>query len=156
MLRLTLLTVLLALALTPTAYGQVELERALAAGGQSLSLEEGRGFAAVTSRAGAMFARVGRGRIVVTNYVRGPRTERKLWGCNTRKRIGRRTVVCSGRKLSLSIVDGRWRVVLRGTRIDASAVLQGSVTLKGTSGTYSIDGDDPRPWPSDARTFRLG
>jgi hypothetical protein len=152
--RLTLLAVLTGLVFAPSANAQ--FERALAAGGESLSLDAGRGYAVVTSRDGVMFANVGRGRIVLRNHARGAHTEWKLSGCDRRSRVARR-VVCVGRNLSLSVVDGRWRVALRGRGINASAVLQGSVTLEGTAGTYAIgDPDDEHSWPRSARTFSLG
>ena len=155
MARIALLTAVAALALAPSAHAQ--FERAVAAGGESLTLEDGRGYAVVTSSSGTMLGGVARGRVVVTNYPRGSRTKISLSGCDTRKRINRKTVVCAGRGLSFSIVDGRWRVLLRGMGINASAVVSGSVTLEGSSGTYAIgDSDDERPWPDSARTFRLG
>ncbi len=145
---------LLALVLAPVANAQ--FERAVEAGGESLSLQNGRGHAVVTSRDGVMFARVGRGRIGIRNYARGTQTGWKVSGCDRRTRVARR-VVCVGRNLSLSIIDGRWRVALRGKGINASAVLQGSVTLEGTAGTYAIgDPEDTHPWPRSARTFSLG
>ena len=154
MARLTFLIALIGLAFAPTANAQ--FERALAEGGQSLSLEDGRGRAVVASQDGVMFAKVGRGRIVVRNYARGAHTEWNLSGCDRRTRVARR-VVCVGRSLSLSVVDGRWRVALRGRNIDAGAVLQGSVTIEGTAGTYAIgDPEEKRSWPRSARTFSLG
>jgi hypothetical protein len=154
MVRITLLIALLGLVVAPSANAQ--FERALENGGELLSLESGRGYAVVASREGAMFARVGRGRIAVRDYARGSRTDWKVSGCDRRKRVARR-VVCMGRNLSLSIIDGRWRVGLRGRGINASAVLQGSVTLEGTAGTYAIgDPEDKLAWPRSPRTFSLG
>ncbi len=155
MARTALLIAVAALALAPSANAQ--FERAVAEGGESLTLENGRGYAIVTSSAGTILGSVARGRVIVTDYPRGGDTKISLSGCDTRKRIGRRTVVCAGRGLSFSVVDGRWRVHVRGTRINASAVVGGSVTLEGTEGTYAIgDPDEQRPWPESARTFRLG
>jgi hypothetical protein len=155
MARTVLLIAVAALALAPSASAQ--FERALADGGESLTLDDGRGYAIVTSSSGTILGTVGRGRVVVTNYRRGARTKISFSGCDTRKRLGRRTVVCAGRGLSFSVVDGRWRVHIRGARINAGAVVEGSVTLEGTSGTYEIgDSDDEQPWPESARTFRLG
>ena len=155
MVRIALLIAVAALAFAPSANAQ--FERALAEGGESLTLEGGRGYAAVTSSSGTILGSVGRGRVVVTDYPRGAETKISLSGCDRRKRINRKTVVCAGRGLSFSVVDGRWRVHVRGTRINAGAVVEGSVTLEGTAGTYAIgDPDDERPWPESARTFRLG
>ncbi len=157
MVRLTLLLALTGLVLAPSANAQ--FERALADGGELLSLKNGRGYAIVTSRDGAMIANVARGRIVLRDHARGTRTEWNLYGCDRRKRVARR-IICGGRDLRVTVVDGRWRVALRGRAINASAVLQGSVTLEGTAGTYAIgdpsDDDAWHPWPRSARTFSLG
>jgi hypothetical protein len=152
--RLAIPIALLALALAPSA--QAQLARGLVPGGGALSLENGRGFAVVLSRDGGMYGQVARGRITVTDYRRGGDTEVDLRGCDRRRRVNALTVVCSGRRLRFQIVDGRWRAAIRGVGIDAAAVVSGSVTLAGTRGTYSIDGEDEESWPREPDTFILG
>ena len=151
--RLSLLTLFLLLALAPAAQAQVP--RVLEGEGDTLSLTNGRGTAIAVSRDGAMLGTVVRGRIAIVDLPRGDRTEVEVSGCERRRRI-RRTVVCTGRELSFSVVDGRWRATIIGTGINASAVLEGAVTLKGTRGRYQLGDVDARRWPRTARTLQLG
>ena len=67
------------------------------------------------------------------------------------------TILCVGSYLRFSALGGAWRVRLAGAGINASAVMNGYVTLdNGRAGTYSIRHGDPRPWPSARQTFYLG
>ncbi len=45
---------------------------------------------------------------------------------------------------------------LRGRGIAASAVVVGKVLLRGTKGTFSIDGGPRRKWPLNGQTYKLG
>ena len=112
--------------------------------------------AVVLSRDGGMYGQVARGRIRVTDYRRGGDTEVDLRGCDRWQRVNALTVTCSGRDLRFQIVDGRWRAAIRGAGIDAAAVIDGSVTLAGSRGTYSIEGEDEESWPRDPNTFIVG
>lgn len=152
--RPLLLTVLFALALAPGA--DARLDRFFAEGGDSIALENGRGTAIVVSEEGAVLGTLGRGTLIVVDVRRGPPTDVEVSGCETRRRPNVRTLVCSGRGISFSVVGGAWRAVIRGRGINASAVLSGTVTLQGSAGTYSLRHADERPWPQVARTFRLG
>jgi hypothetical protein len=147
-LRLLIVTGLIALLCAPVALAQ--FDRELAAGGKPLSLEDGRGVAVVKSREGSILGSVDRGRIRATNA--------SVYGCESRKRVNRSTVLCIGRDLDFSATGYRWQIVASGAGINASGKLKGTVTLQGTSGTYSLEagGTDPRPWPRSPRTFRLG
>jgi hypothetical protein len=145
---------LLALALPGAAHAQVP--RVLAGEGESLSLSNGRGVAIAVARDGAMLGTVTRGRIVISDLPRGDRTSIEVSGCERRRRVTRRTVACTGRDLSFSVIDGRWRATITGTGINASAVLEGAVTIKGTRGTYKLGEAEPRRWPRRARTLQLG
>ena len=146
--RLFIVIGLFALLCVPAASAAVDRE--LAAGGKPLSLVDGRGMALVSSREGAILGSVNRGRVRATNAT--------VYGCETRRRLTRRTVLCIGRNLDFAATGRRWKIVARGSGINASGKLKGSVTLQGTGGTYSLQpgGSDPRPWPRRARTFRLG
>lgn len=153
--RLVLLILVFAFAAVPAvAHGQVP--RVLEGEGETLSLVNGRGTAIAVSRDGAMLGTVTRGRILIVDLRRGDRTTVEVSGCESRRRVNRRTVVCSGRALSFSVVDGRWRATISGTGINASAVLEGAVTLKGNRGRYKLGDDDERRWPRRGRTLPLG
>ncbi len=150
--RLVLISVLL-LALAPTADAQ--LSRGLL-GTDGVQLEDGRGFATVVSREGAILGSVGRGRVTIRDFPRGERTSIQVWGCERRRRLGPRTRLCIGRDIRFVVSYGAWRVAMKGRDIDASAVVDGTLTLRGTAGTFSLEGDDPRRWPRSAETFELG
>ena len=151
--RLLLTGLLAALALAPSAHGQ--LPRGLALPGDSLSLENGQGMAVVTSRSGAMLGTIDRGRVRITDLPRGHRTSVKVWGCERRRRLARRTVLCVGREIRFRIEYGTWRAVLQGRGIDASAVVEGSLAIRGSRGTFAIEGEERR-WPDELDTFTLG
>ncbi|MBD0290606.1 MAG: hypothetical protein ICV74_05065 [Thermoleophilia bacterium] len=152
--RLTLTMVLVVLACAPAASAQ--LARAVASGGESLALSGGTGWAVVTSRDGAIVGNVRKGSVRIVDLPRLGKAEVGVTGCEKLRRPNRRTRVCSGRRLSFSVIDGNWRVAMRGVGINASAVLKGRLVLQGTAGTYSLRHGDPKPWPRRARTFRLG
>lgn len=144
---------LAALTLVPSAYGQ--LPRGLALGGDAVSLENGRGVVVVTSRDGAMLGTIARGSVRIHDMPRGHVTSVRVWGCERRRRPARRTVLCVGRGLRFRIEYGTWRATLRGRGIDASAVVEGSLAIKGTRGTLIIE-DEERRWPRELETFSLG
>jgi hypothetical protein len=150
--RLTLLTIPIALAAVSPAAAQDGLARSLQEGGARVELENGRGFAFFKSRTGALLGSVKRGRVVITDIRRD--SDVSVSGCETTRRI-RRTVICLGSELSFSVETGAWSAMLRGTGINASAVLRGTLTLQGRSGTFTINDRPERAWPRRARTFRL-
>jgi hypothetical protein len=124
--------------------------RDLVADGSPLSLEDGRGIATVRGREGTIFGEVSRGRVRAVNT--------RVSGCEIRRRVNRRTVVCIGRELTFLAIGRRWTITARGSGISASGRLKGLLTLWGTRGTYSLEWDhgDERPWPLVQRTFIIG
>jgi hypothetical protein len=120
-------------------------------GGTALSLDRGRGVAWLVDR-GSALGRIKRGSIRVTNL---PGGSIHVGGWEHRRRTGRRTRVFWGRNLTFSIINGRWRVRLRGRGINVSAVAHGRLALAGRWGTYSIDYSDPQPWPRRKTAFPL-
>ena len=125
-------------------------------GTDGMQLEDGRGFATVVSREGAILGSVGRGRITIRDLPRGERTSIQVSGCERRRRLDRRTRVCVGRELRFVVRYGAWRVTMRGRNIDASAVVEGTLALQGTAGTFSLDGGEARRWPRSVESFDLG
>ena len=153
--RVLVLTALLALAVAPGA--DAGLARYVSAGGDPLSLDGGRGTALVVSNDGAILGSVRRGRVAVTDLRGGVATRVSTSGCERKWFPAPRKVVCIGWHLGFSALGGAWRVRLVGRGINASAVIHGSVTLdNGATGTYSIRGERPRPWPASAETYYLG
>ena len=154
--RLPILVTILGVAVAaPVADAQVP--RYLGGSGEPLALADGSGQAAITSREGAVIGTVARGRIGIVDYPRGEETEIELSGCEKRLRPAPRRRVCIGRDLTFSVVKGRWLVRLKGSGINASAVVEGVVSLVGREGTYQIGEDgEERRWPRTLDSFRLG
>lgn len=155
---LTISLALVTLAVAPTAAAS-PLDRLPAGNGSSLGLWNGHGTAIVKSDDGSILGSIYKGTIVVRDPARGARTVVSTSGCK-RKRIDSITFSCQGRNLSFSVVNGSWKVTLRGlrlgSRINASAVVTGWLRLQGTSGRFAIDGGRKRAWPRAWRTFALG
>ncbi|MDQ3865244.1 MAG: hypothetical protein M3304_00230 [Actinomycetota bacterium] len=143
---------ILVLALAPAARAQDF--RALA-GTEGVQLANGRGFATFVGREGAILGSVGRGTVTIQDFVGGESTSVEVFGCERRRRPALRTRVCIGRHLRFVVRFGAWRVTMRGRGIDASAVVEGRLTLRGKAGTYSIGGSDPRRWPRSVERFEL-
>jgi hypothetical protein len=71
------------------------------------------------------------------------------------QRIGLNGVTTyGGRDIRFRVFRGAWRVIIVAAGVDASAVGQGTVGLRGT-GRYSIDGGEYRPWPEEYRVIAL-
>lgn len=148
------LVALCALGLAPGA-GAHPLPRELAGDGSALSLANGRGTAAVHSRSGSLLGSVRRGRIVVVNRPTGAKTTVRFWGCEERRRPTARKTVCIGQGLRVSVLSGSWSTTLKGRGVNASAVVEGRLRIRGQRGTFSIDGVN-RAWPREFRTYVLG
>ena len=143
-----------ALGLAPGA-GALPLPRELAGDGARLSLADGRGTAAVHSRSGSLLGTVRRGRITVLNRPVGARTTVRFWGCEERRRPTPRKTVCIGQGLRVSVLNGSWVTTLKGRRVNASAVAEGRLRIRGQRGTFEIEGVT-RTWPPEFRTYVLG
>jgi hypothetical protein len=149
-----LLVALCALGLAPGA-GAQPLSRQLEGDGSGLSLASGRGTAAVHSRVGSLLGSLRRGRIAVVDRPAGAKTTIRLYGCEERRRPNPQTRVCIGERLRVKALSGAWQVTFKGRGVNASAVVEGRLRLRGRRGTFSIDGIT-HPWPSEFRTYVLG
>jgi hypothetical protein len=136
------------------AAGAQTLDRYLTAGG-TLSLREGAGTADVIAR-GGILGQIDRGRVLIRDLPDGVGTDINVWGADWRRVIDSRTTVYGGRRLRFRALGGAWRARMKGRGIDASAAGRGSVTLRGATGTFSVDGESFRDWPEDATRFRYG
>ena len=142
-----------ALGLAPGAGAQPD--RVLQGDGSALALVNGRGTAATHSRNGSLLGTLRRGRIAVVDRAGGAKTTVRFWGCEERRRPSPRKTVCIGRGLRVSVLNGSWITTLRGRRVNASAVAEGRLRIRGSRGTFAIDGVS-RSWPSEFRTYALG
>jgi hypothetical protein len=148
------LVTLCSLGLSPGACSQT-LPRELEGAGSSLALMNGRGTAAVHSGSGSLLGTLRKGRITVFDRPAGAKTTVRFWGCEERRRPTPRKTVCIGRGLRVSVLSGSWITTFKGRRVNASAVAEGRLRLRGTRGTFAIDGVS-RSWPTVFRTYDLG
>lgn len=60
-----------------------------------------------------------------------------------------------GTNVRFRLIGGRYVLRIRGRGIDLSAVGTGTILIKGTDGTFSLNGEEPRPLPAEWRRLRL-
>ena len=138
--------------------------------GGALSVERGKGVVMLDLR-GSILGRLSAGTLPVTDLTPTDRYAALVVGRKvTQERAGSRTIVYRGQGLRFRMLGGGYRVVVRGSGIDVSAVGRGVVTLDGDprfpgddAGVYSLDGVDcglePErclPLPSEPERFVLG
>ncbi len=163
---------LLVLVVSLVALGATVLTGAQAAepGGGALSVERGKG-AVTLDLHGSILGRLSVGSLRVTDQTPADRYAALVFGRRvTQERLGPRTVVYRGRGLRFRMLGGGYRVVVRGTGMDISAVGRGAAVLDGEprpgsddAGVYSLDGVDcglePTsclPLPLEPTRFTLG
>jgi hypothetical protein len=132
----------IALAVSPSAWG------APTDGG--IELAGGSGRSVLTLR-GAVLGTIELGRITVSVRAGEPRVivQGHEWQRETNAGI-----TYGGSDMRFRVFRGAWRVIIQGSGINASAVGDGTVRLRGT-GRYSIDGAPYTQWPSVFETIRL-
>ena len=136
----------------------------------TLSVVDGKGAVMLDLR-GSVLGRLAAGTLRVTDQTPNDRFGALVVGRKvTPERIGPRTVVYRGQGLRFRMLGGAYRVSVRGTGIDVSAVGRGVVVLDGDPrfagddvGSYSLDGVDCGleplsclPLPPDPARFPLG
>jgi hypothetical protein len=115
-----------------------------------IELVGGSGRSIVTLR-GAALGTVELGRITVSVRAGEPRVI--VQGHEWQRETGAGTVY-GGSDIRFRVFRGSWRVIIQGNGINASAVGDGTVRLRGT-GRYSIDGAAYAAWPAVFETIRL-
>ena len=133
----------------------------------SLSVDQGRGVVIVELR-GSMLGRLGAGTLRVTDLTPRDPFGEIVKGKNIEERLGPRTMLYRGQGMRFRM-HGAFRIVMRGTGIDVSAVGRGVVSLDGdrkadeTTGLYSVTGADCEveptlctPLPDEREQFTLG
>ena len=150
----------LALSLVPAAQAQGadpggSLERYVASGGELVSLVKGRGLARVAGR-GAVWGNLGRGRVLIRDLPDAKGTEIGVRGEEWSRVVDAGTTLYGGRGLRFRAIGGRWAVRVTGKRVNASAAGRGTLTLRGSAGTFAIGDHEPREWPDTRTTYRFG
>jgi len=138
--------------------------------GGALSVERGKGVVMLDLR-GSILGRLTTGSLRVTDQTPNDKYAALVVGRKvTQERIGPRTVVYRGLGLRFRMLGGGYRVVVRGSGIDISAVGKGVAVLDAEprfvgddAGVYSLDGVDcglePElclPLPLEPERFTLG
>ena len=143
----------LALAAAPATQGSSETALRTP-GAAGVSLRDGIGSAAISDR-GSLLARVGRGRIWITDLPGGTKPSVSCDRGGTR--VSSSTVLYRGYGVSCRVFGGPWRVRMRGRNIDADGVVRGYLTLdrEGAKGWYSIENSPYRLWPLVPTRFTL-
>jgi len=146
--RKTVLILLLALLIPAAAQSQ---SRAPQNG--TLSIREGRGIVQVDAR-GSMTGRVN-GKITITDTKPYDSKRPVVYGAAKTTYRNVKTTVYQGKDIHFRIAGYGWRVAIAGSGIDASVSGRGAVVLRGI-GTYSQDGSEPAPWPTDDEPISVG
>jgi hypothetical protein len=126
----------------------------------TLSVRHGRGVVRLAFK-GAVFGRVAKGVVRITDPVDGDGEGADFFNCDSRRDTDT-TTVCSGSDIRFRAIGGRYSVKVAGSGIFLSAVGRGRVLLNGNGddtgnpdGGYSFNGDDYQSLPDDPMLFTL-
>jgi hypothetical protein len=151
--RFSAVLALVAVAAAASTAGAAHGVVAKTAGGTSLELYQGAGFASVRNR-GTLIGRIRHGKIVATPNVR-------VNGCERRGPAHRNMIRCKGRWITFSTIDAKkWRVRLHGRGISGSGFVKGCLVLdgrdSGDAGSYRRAGGGWKDWPRSRTRIALG
>jgi hypothetical protein len=119
-----------------------------------VELASGNGRTTIGLR-GALIGSVGNGWVWVTDLPGKVETDIFVVGDDESYQIDPQTTVYHGDNIRLRVFRGRWRVRIKGSDINVSAVGDGFFGIAGR-GRFSIAGGPSRAWPQEWRTFKLG
>jgi len=135
-----------------------------AIGDGTLSVDNGHGSVQIQAR-GAVLGRVAKGSVMIADLTPDDTSDPSVWGWETAVPRLDGSTTYRGDKIRFRLIGGGWRIVVKGSGIDVSAVGRGRVWLNGDSfdaGVYSTTGDDCRvtpesclPIPFESITFLL-
>ena len=158
--RLSLLTLIVALAVTLAQPASAADPAARTPGAESFQLWSGHGRAVVLrKRGGSAILIVRRGRIRVIDLPGGAGELRTR--CNrTGERVSPAAVEYRGPDVRCLVYGATpWQAIARGHGISGSGVVRGSLTLdafdEGPAGRFQIADRPVRRWPRAARTYSL-
>ena len=108
----------------------------------SLSVKAGVGHVTLSPFNGSILGRVGTGKVIIVDQSLTGNGSPDVWGCdNLHSAVTDRVTVCSGASLRFRVIDGRYKVVVRGSGINLSVVGRGTVTLDGSGDDPGVDSD---------------
>ncbi len=119
-----------------------------------IELVDGNGRTTIGLR-GALIGSVGSGTVWVTDLPGKVETDIVVIGDDDSYQLDNQTTVYQGTGLRFRVFRGRWRVRIRGSDINVSAVGTGTVSLAGR-GRYSVAGGPYHYWTDVWKTVKLG
>lgn len=115
---------------------------AAAADDGSLSVKAGVGHVVLSPFNGSTLGRVASGRVTIVDQSLTGSGSADVWGCdNLHLAATDRVTVCSGTNLRFRAIDGRYKIVVRGSGINLSVVGRGTATLDGSGDDPGVDSD---------------
>ncbi len=132
-------------------------------GDGTLSVRKADGFVTLDLDRGAVLGQMGSGVLLVRNPKKDDCDTLLVWEFGERtdaleRETKRGDLVCryEGRKIRFRIVGGEPNVAARGSNIALAAVGRGSAQLRGTDGSYSVNGGEYIPLPDELRKVSIG
>jgi hypothetical protein len=128
----------------------------------TLSIKNGTGKALLQFN-GSAIGRLGHGKIVVTDPVFADGVGFDFWGCDKRDDRTENTTVCSGSNIRFRAIGGRYKIFVKGSGLNLSAVGHGSVSLDGRGddpdvdydGVFSLNDGPYRSLPNAPQSYQL-
>ena len=130
-----------------------------APGDGTLSVKDGKGTIVIWVK-GGVIGRFAEGQITVTDQV--PYDDRipQVWGAEEELPVTEKKTVYPGKNVRFLLTGGTYVVRINATDIDLSVVGKGVVKLRAAPGvdnvgTFSLNGEEPRPLPKLQKDFPL-
>ena len=121
----------------------------------SLAVRDGHGKIVLVVR-GSLIGRFGAGSLTIEELSGGDGTEPVVRGYKSFKwSKGGNARTYSGKGVRFRLIGGRYVLRISGKGIDLSAVGTATILIKGTDGTFALNGESPRLLPLEWRRFRL-
>jgi hypothetical protein len=124
----------------------------------TLSIRDGRGKFTINAR-GGVIGSFARGRVIITDPVDGDGTGPIVSGDDWHHERNGTTDVYGDTRVRFRLIGGSFKITVIGRGVNLSVVGRGTVTINGEGtfddGSYSVNGDDYLPVPSDPFSFPL-
>src|ERR671932_964594 len=128
------------------------------AGDGTLSVVDGRGKFTINAR-GGVIGSFARGKVIITDPIDSDGSGPIVSGDDWHRDKGDTTDVYGGTKVRFRLIGGTFKITVVGRGVNLSVVGRGTVTLNGEGtlddGSYSVNGADYLPVPSEVNTFPL-
>jgi hypothetical protein len=124
----------------------------------TLSIRDGRGKFTINAR-GGVIGSFSKGRVIITDPIDGDGTGPIVSGDDWHRERSDTTDVYGGTKVRFRLIGGAFKIQVIGRGVNLSVVGRGQVTVNGEGtlddGSYSVNGADYLPIPSDPFSFAL-